>query len=141
MSGTTRAYTGAPFTLKLANYSLDSGETIRPDRIANGNLPSPWPDAWYDRTAFLSVPPGSYRFGNSGRNILDGPGTFTFDMSLSRRFKLGESQAFQFRAECFNLSNRANLSLPQTQIDVLNAGVISLAKAPRIFQLGLRLEF
>jgi len=141
LAGTSRAYTGPPFTLKLANYSLDSGEAIRPDRIANGALENPTPDAWYDRSAFVAVPPGSYRFGSSGRNVLDGPGFFTFDSSLSRRFRTTETTAVQLRAEVFNLSNRANFSLPQTQVDVLNSAVISQAKAPRIYQLGLRLEF
>jgi hypothetical protein len=141
ISGTTTAYTGPPFTPRLANYDVTLGQAARPDRIAKGTLDNPSPDAWFDRTAFPVVPSGSYRFGNSGRNILDGPGTFVLNASLSRRFRFGETKALQFRWESFNLTNHTNLSLPQNQVDVLNGGTISQAKAPRVFQLGLRFEF
>lgn len=141
MAGVTRAYTGQPFTVKLANYSLDLGEAIRPDRVAKGTLPTPSVDAWFDRAAFPAVPRGSYRFGNAGRNILDGPGLFILDLSLSRRFKFAESKALQARLESFNLPNRANFSLPETRVDVRNGGTISATRAARVFQLGLRLEF
>lgn len=141
LAGTTRAYTGAPFTPKVANASLDLGDAVRPDRIANGRLDNPGPDQWFDRNAFPVVPRGSYRFGSSGRNILDGPGLFNLDASLSRRFRFTDTQAFQFRWETFNVSNRTNFNLPTTQVDVLNGGVISQSRAARVFQLGLRYEF
>lgn len=141
IAGTTRAYTGSPFTPKVANYSLDLGDAVRPDRIATGTLANPSPDAWFDRAAFPLVPRGAYRFGNSGRNILDGPGTFNIDASLSRRFRLDESRALQFRWETFNVINHTNFSLPETKVDVLNGATISQAKGARVFQLGLRFEF
>ena len=141
LSGTTRAYTGAPFTPKVANYSLDLGDAVRPDRIAKGQLEASSADMWFDRSAFPVVPRGSFRFGGSGRNILDGPGTFTLDTSLSRRFAIDESRAFQLRLETFNLTNHTNLNLPETKVDVLNGGVITRAKTSRVFQLGLRFEF
>lgn len=141
LSGATRAYTGQPFTVKVGNYSLDLGEAVRPDRIATGTLPNPSVDAWFDRSAFPPVPRGSYRFGSAGRNILDGPGTFLLDASLSRRFRFGESKAFQFRWESFNLPNHTNLSMPETKVDVLNGATISKARGARVFQLGLRMEF
>jgi hypothetical protein len=141
LAGTTRAYTGQPFTVKLANYSLDLGEAIRPDRIAKGTSAAPDVDVWFDRAAFPAVPRGSYRFGNAGRNILDGPGTFLLDASLSRRFRLRESNVLQVRGEVFNVPNHTILSLPETRVDVRNGGTISRARAARVFQLGLRMEF
>jgi hypothetical protein len=98
-------------------------------------------DAWFDRSAFPVVPRGSYRFGSSGRNVVDGPGFFTFDMSLSRRFAVTEHTAFQFRWETFNLSNRANFNMPLTQVDVRGGATINTAKGARVHQVGLRLEF
>jgi hypothetical protein len=141
LSGTTRAYTGQPFTPKVANYSLDLGDAVRPDRTGKGTLEVPGVDAWFDRLAFPVVPRGSYRFGSSGRNVLDGPGTFLLDTSLSRRFTLAERKVLQFRWEAFNLPNRTNFSLPETRVDILNGATISKTKSARVFQLGLRLEF
>jgi hypothetical protein len=47
-------------------------------------------------------PPGAPR--NSGL----GPNYATFDLRLSKRFKLGESSGLRFTAEGFNLANRTN---------------------------------
>jgi outer membrane receptor protein involved in Fe transport len=140
-SGTTTAYTGPPFTPKVANYSEILGGAARPDRIGNGALPNPSPDQWFDRTVFPTVPVGSFRFGNSGRNILDGPGTFSLNAGLSRRFRFTESKALQMRLESFNLTNRTNFGLPQTDVDVLNGATISTARNPRQLQIGARFEF
>jgi hypothetical protein len=141
ISGTSTIYTGPPFTPKVANYSYDNGEASRPDRIAKGALPNPSVDQWFDRTAFPVVPLAAYRFGTSGRNILDGPGAINLNTSLSRRFKLAESQTFQVRMESFNLPNHTIFNLPENRVDILSGGAISRAKSGRVFQVGLRLEF
>jgi outer membrane receptor protein involved in Fe transport len=141
LSGTTTAYTGPPFTPKVANFDITTGGAGRPDRIAKGTLPNPSPDQWFDRTAFPVVPLGAFRYGDSGRNVLDGPGTFSLNTSLSRRFRFTETKAAQIRWEAFNITNHTSLGLPQTQVDVLNGATISSAKAPRQMQFALRLEF
>jgi hypothetical protein len=41
----------------------------------------------------------------------------------------------------FNVPNHTNLGLPETKVDVLNGATISKAKAARVNQIGLRLEF
>jgi hypothetical protein len=141
LSGTTTAYSGAPFTPKVANYDITTGGAARPNRIAKGTLPDPTPDQWFDRTDFPPVPLKAFQFGSSGRNILDGPGTFSLNAGLSRRFRFSETKALQFRWENFNVTNHTNFGLPQTNVDVLNGATISSAKSPRLMQLGLRLEF
>ena len=141
ISGTMTAYTGLPFNPQVANFDITTGGASRPDRIASGKLDNPTPDRWYDRTAFPVVPTGAFRYGNSGRNVIDGPGTFVLNTSLSRRFRFTETRALQFRAEGFNLTNRANFGLPNPQVDVLSGGTVTTAKSPRQMQLGLRLEF
>ena len=141
LSGTTTAYTGPPFTPKVANYDITTGGAARPNRIASGILADPTPDQWFNRSAFPTVPVGAFQFGTSGRNILDGPGSFSLNAGLSRRFRFTETKALQFRCEAFNLTNRTSFGLPQTNVDVLNGATISTAKAPRQMQMGLRLEF
>jgi len=125
----------------VANYDITTGGAARPDRIAKGTLANPTPDQWFDRTAFPAVPIGAFHFGSSGRNILDGPGTFSLNAGLSRRFRFSETRALQFRCEAFNMTNHTNLDLPQTNVDVLNGATISSAKNPRQMQIALRLEF
>jgi hypothetical protein len=139
-AGTGTIYTGVPFTPKVANFSYTNGEASRPDRIAKGTVPAPNIDQWFDRTAFPVVPLASYRFGSSGRNILDGPGTMNVNVSLSRRIRFGETRALQYRLESFNLPNHPNFNLPENRVDIISGGSISRAKGNRVLQMGLRLE-
>ncbi len=141
LSGTSTIYSGPPFTPRVANYNYTNGEASRPDRIASGEVADPSPDLWFDRTVFPVVPTGAYRFGNSGRNILDGPGTMIINTSISRRIRVDETRAFQFRLEAFNIPNHPNFSLPENNVDVSTGGTINRAKNSRNLQIGLRLEF
>jgi hypothetical protein len=130
-----------PFTVRVSNVNLEQGEANRPDRIANGRLETRSADRWFDLTAFSPVPLNSYRFGNSGRNILDGPGMFDLSLSLNKRFRIAESHSVQFRWEAFNAINRTNLMLPENIVNSPNVGTIIQANPARILQLGLRYQF
>jgi hypothetical protein len=55
--------------------------------------------------------------GNSGRNVLVGPGTANLDFSLFKNNpirRISENFNVQFRAEFFNILNRANFAVPIT---------------------------
>ncbi len=141
LAGTSTIYSGQPFTPRVATVNFANGEATRPDRIAKGTVENPTVDRWFDRSAFVVVPTGSYRFGNSGRNILDGPGAIIINTSLSRRFRFGEKRSFQYRLEAFNLPNHPNFNLPENNVDIATAGTIRRAKNSRNLQMSLRLEF
>jgi outer membrane receptor protein involved in Fe transport len=141
ISATSTIYTGPPFTPKLGTFDYTNGGASRPDRLGKGTLSSPTVDQWFDRTMFPPVPLASYRFGSSGRNILDGPGTVSLNAGLSRRFRFGESRAVQFRLESQNLPNHPNFNLPENRVDIISGGTITRAKNNRMLTLGLRLEF
>jgi hypothetical protein len=85
--------------------------------------------------------------GQSGsRNMLRGPGFASWDMSLSKRWKLPiEGHSLQFRGEVFNVPNlkRFNVqsnppSLTQTQSFGDYTGLLT---QPRVMQFALRYEF
>lgn len=50
--------------------------------------------------------------GNVGRNALRGPRQFNTDLSISRRFRFGETSDLVIRAEFFNLFNTVNFANP-----------------------------
>lgn len=141
LTGNCRAYTGQPFTALWSDADLDQGESDRPDRIASGKLPNPTADRWFDITAFVPVPLGAFRFGNSGRNILDAPGFIALNAGLMRTFRLVEKHRLQFRMEAFNVTNHPNLKLPEKYVNRPAAGVIRSAGSPRNMQVALRYEF
>jgi hypothetical protein len=93
-------------------------------------------------TAFAAVPSGT--FGNSGRNILRGPGWQSGDLSLQRRLRLsGERVGATLRWDVFNVFNHTNLGLPDANISntATRATITQLSGDPRIMQFALRLDF
>jgi hypothetical protein len=134
-------YTGQPFTPRTSNVDLNLGEANRPDRIAKGRLKDRTPDRWFDLAAFPVVPRGSYRMGNSGRNILDGPGMIALNVSLMKKFRIREKDFVQFRGEAFNLTNHPNFHQPNNNVNAINGAVITQADPARLFQFGLRYQF
>ncbi len=111
------------------------------------------PNLYFDPCAFTLQAPGF--LGTSGRNILRGPGFANVDLSLAKNFgikQLGESAGLEFRAEVFNILNRANFGEPNRTVfsgtgasagTVLsNAGVITGTVNPsRQVQFALKLLF
>jgi hypothetical protein len=127
--------TGAPFTPVMVSSLLNSGNTVQwPNRIGSGNLDNPTIGAWFNTADFVS--PGNYVFGNSGRNILFGPGTKQFDFSAFKDFAFNESgsRRLQFRAEAFNVLNTPQFNNPNAQIGNPAAGTITGAGAPLLYQ-------
>ena len=126
----------------LSFDTTNSGTTARPNRTLNGALPSSerGPQDWFDQAAFPT--PASYVFGDSGRNILNGPGFHNIDLGLSRYISLTERWNLEFRAEAFNLFNTPELGLPNATLGVATTGVISSVINPqRELQLALRIAF
>jgi hypothetical protein len=142
VTGIFSAQTGLPFTPVLSFDTTNTGTTARPDRIGSGALPSSerGPQSWFDQSAFVS--PTAYTFGNSGRNILAGPGFHNIDLGLARFVTLTERWNLEFRAEAFNLLNTPQFGLPNTTLGVATTGVISSVINPqREIQLALRIAF
>ena len=140
-AGTGRIYSGAPFTPQLTNVNLNLGEANRPNRIGKGTVANPDAAAWFDVSAFPPLPDGSFAFGNSGRNILDGPGRVELNLTTSRHFAVTDRSQVQFRWELFNILNHANFGLPVNAINASNAGTIVTADNGRLMQFGLKYLF
>jgi carboxypeptidase family protein/TonB-dependent receptor-like protein len=139
------AQTGLPFTPVLQTSVSNAGDS-RPNRLRKGTLPDPDPARWFD-TSFGTpgaawVTPETYTFGNSGRNVLRGPGRVNLDISLVKEIPLTERIRLQFRAELFNAFNTPQFGLPSALIGALGAGSITETSGnSRQAQLALRLSF
>ncbi|HMD83656.1 MAG TPA: carboxypeptidase regulatory-like domain-containing protein [Terriglobia bacterium] len=149
LSGVTSFQSGFPFTVTSADYSNTGSATPRPQRTCSGEGAKTL-SAWFATNCFTSAPlqadnaanPPLFLFGNSGRNILSGPGLNDFDFLAMKRFKLGERFTFEFRAEMYNLFNTPNYAYPHTNVDSNAFGVISSTNGPaRDIQFGLKLSF
>ncbi|QEE29603.1 hypothetical protein FTW19_17365 [Terriglobus albidus] len=56
--------------------------------------------------------------------------------SLSREFRITESQKLQFRWETFNVPNKANFNNPTSALSSAQFGYITTAADPRIMQFS-----
>jgi hypothetical protein len=118
---------------------LGFGNNDRPNVIANPTLDNPTADRWFNTAAFAVPTRGT--FGNAGRNILDGPGLQTFNLSLVKNTVFSDRYTLQFRSEFFNAFDRANFGLPDNFVGNPAFGRILSAGDPRRIQLGLKLLF
>jgi hypothetical protein len=81
---------------------------------------------YFDPSAFAPVPGNQIRFGNTGRNIVRGPGLFNLDASMFRNFKVTERVNLQIRAEMFGATNTPHYNNPGTDVTVPSTfGVIT----------------
>jgi len=126
--------------------------TDRPNLTGTGFYPTrQTPQGWMNASAFTAPP--NFTFGDAGRNTLRGPALGSWDFSLLRSFRLGESTNLEFRAEMFNILNRPNFDIPQRDLASASFGQIfntlqpqaGLASGgpgePRELQLALRLRW
>jgi hypothetical protein len=130
------------------NNATVQADTDRPNVAGRTFYPGKQtPQQWVLPSAFST--PSAFTFGNAGRNILRGPGLGSCDFSVLRNLRLRESAKLQFRAEIFNIFNRANFDIPQRVVNAPSFGqifntvqpVAGLASGgpgePRELQLGL----
>ncbi len=142
--------TGFPFTPQLSYNPSNNGDTRNPVRPFvnpnfHGRVILGSPQQWFNPAALLAPPNGSGFPGNLGRDTLIGPGLGEWDLGLLKTTHLHERLAIQFRAELFNLLNRANFNAPNaitfTPTGVSpTAGVItSTTTSSRQTQLAVKL--
>ncbi|HEX8713921.1 MAG TPA: carboxypeptidase regulatory-like domain-containing protein [Terracidiphilus sp.] len=108
---------GFPFTPELSYNPSNNGDSKNPVRpFANpdfhGSAIVGKPSEWFNPAAFLAPPPNSGFYGNLRRDKLSGPGLATWDLSMLKDTTLHDRLSLQFRAELFNLLNRANFNTP-----------------------------
>ena len=76
--------------------------------------------------------PGANRWGNLGRNSLIGPGVSNLDFSIFKNNPvkhISENFNAQFRAEFFNILNRANFASPTQNLAVFDQGGLPVSSA------------
>jgi hypothetical protein len=147
-NGILTFHTGRPFTVALLPEIDNSGtgrSTLgflgndRPNVAGNAALNGRTPEQWFNTTAFVFPPRGT--FGNAGRNILEGPGYHNVNASLVKNTSLSERVNLQLRAEFFNLFNHPNFNLPDNFLGSPTFGRILSAQSPRHVQFGVKLLF
>lgn len=159
LSGVAVAQSGSALTIALANatnvfgISEDraqlSGMCGKNELLTNGSLETRL-NNYFNKSCFATPPiigaDGiGTAFGNSGTGIVDGPGEFNVDLSMSKLFALRwprDGDTLEFRAEFFNAFNHPQFANPDGNFSSPTFGVItSTAVNARVGQLGLKFSF
>jgi len=139
LAGIIAVGSGQPYSVTFTS-STQGWPSSRADIVGDPSTGNATIIRWFNPSAFAV--PAPFNYGNSARNMLFGPGIFSWDASLFKDARLSEKVSLQFRAEFFNLPNHANFGLPASNISVpATVGRISSAGAARDIQFGLRLAF
>jgi hypothetical protein len=117
ISSIVTAASGFPLTPQLSYNPSNSGDTRNPVRPFlnpdfKGSVILGKPGQWFNPAAFIAPPSTSGFFGNIGRDTYIGPGLATWDFSVLKDTAIRERLSVQFRAEIFNILNRANFNTP-----------------------------
>lgn len=144
------------------DYNLDGGGAIfsgyydRPNAPAPGKVPSSFSQGHFltglfDPNAFPTPAPG--KDGTLGRFTYRGPHQINADLALARRFSVLERAQMQLRLEAFNVINKVNLYLPNSDLSLaLNStngtysttsifGKSTRAFDPRTLQASVKFSF
>ncbi len=161
IAGIFNARSGNPLTVFVQNnrsrsqWSPSSSPTAGVDRpnfapgYTHESAVTGGPDHYFDANAFVLQPAGF--LGNEGRGSLVGPNLRELDLSLVKNTRIRERINVQFRAEGFNVLNRANFGPPNLIAFAGSADnekpfstfgkVRATVTSSRQIQLGLRLSF
>ncbi len=142
---------GFPFSVLCNdNFGLLLSFTQRCNQVGDpGNEHSV--NRWFNTAAF--VQPLAGQFGNSGRDIIRGPGINNWDVGIGKDFKFTERTAFQFRVEAFNVFNHHQYGYDPFTSTGIGApvdnnpndgsayGTVIAARPGRIIQFGGKIVF
>ena len=151
LGGIATLMSGSPFTVFDSNDVAAEGSapeitgfsSQRPNLVGNPNSGPRKVGGWLNPGAFQRLDPvaNAGQFGTEGRNVNIGPGYAEWDFATLKNFKVTESKQFQFRAELFNVLNRTNFRLPDSDISSPTFNHILAAQAPRQVQFALKFMY
>jgi hypothetical protein len=130
-----------PIYLAATNGSGVSGN-LRPDRTSTSIYAAP-ADRFLNAAAYTSPQPGQW--GNAGRDSITGPGSLTFNASLSRTFRVAKTYNLDIRGDATNLLNHPVYTNYNTTIDPSLVspifGLPASTNPMRSLQITARLRF
>jgi trimeric autotransporter adhesin len=150
ISGTFQFATGGwlspSYSASTLSTACGTGGVFRPNLTgvsptAGGGSLHQWfnPAAYVAPTVNTQFPCGS--FGNAPRNSIEGPGTVSNNMALSRTIGMGETRTMEIRATINNVFNTVQYSGVGTTVNLPTFGEVTSVGGMRSFQFMARFRF
>lgn len=148
ISGIYQAQTGYPFSVFMNGIDRQGTGLSARASYANGtSYASNLTDAnsrvytGPDRALFASTVPLDGNQGTVGRGAFRGPKFANMDFSVIKRIPITERMRFTLRADFFNLFNKVNLGIPNSDVTQSTFGLSTTAAPARIIQFAGRFDF
>lgn len=135
-SGSFTIGSGMYLTPSVLGASVDINRGVSGSLRANVvagqpmGLANPTTTQWFNTAAFCTPgtnctnPAGSI-YGDAGRNIIEGPAQFTFNMSLNRTITIKETRALELRIQANNVFNTAYFSGINSVVNSITFGQVT----------------
>jgi hypothetical protein len=129
-----------PFASVNFNSTLTGWPSGRANIVGNPTLSNQTQYQWFNAAAFAV--PSAYTFGNSASNLIQTPGTHSWDTGIFKQTPLTERLHLEIRMEAFDVLNHGDLGNLATNISLpTQVGISSTRVNSRVLQFGARLSF
>jgi hypothetical protein len=148
------AFAAAPASIQSACLSAAQAPYAGNAQLQQLAVASLANNACYIQNGGVLTPPAYGTLGNAGRNTFRGQPYYNVDLSISKIWHMKERYSAQFRAEFFNLFNRADFAAPSIDPSAGVSGGFGYGTStpdstnavlgsggPRHIQFGLKLMF
>jgi hypothetical protein len=130
---------GRPYNIINSGNPANTGTfnvVSRPNVVGDSRDVTRTLDQDFNTAAFVATPP--FTLGTAGRNILRQRGSFNWDFSAHKEFRVRERVRLQFRFEAFHATNTPRFGQAGATLGTATFGKITSADTPRNLQLGMK---
>jgi hypothetical protein len=144
LSGTFNFASGQPLTpayeAAIEDVARGSAGSLRPDRVPGSSLTAGGGSIrnWFNRSAFTAP---AATFGTASRYSIPGPGTVSFNASLSKSVRFGDFRNLELRATASNVFNTVQYSGVDSTLGSASYGQVTSAASMRSFTFLGRYRF
>jgi hypothetical protein len=151
-SGDFTIGSGLYFTPRVLGGGLDIGRGVSGSLRANAvvgqsiSISDPTTLKWFNTAAFcapsaLCVNPNGSVFGDAGRNVIEGPGQVSMNMSLNKTITIKESRALDLRISANNVLNTVHFTSINTVVNSFTYGEVTGTSGMRRVTMTARFRF
>ena len=135
---------GTPLTARVLSSAADALRGTTGTLRANYNgdpiqLSNPTIDQFFNTSAFSIPAPG--QFGNSGRNLIIGPGSRLLNAQFARDVRMGSNRTVTLQLNATNLLNMVNYATVDSAVNSPTFGEILSVRPMRSMQFTMRFRF
>jgi hypothetical protein len=151
-SGDFTVGSGLYFTPRVLGGGLDIGRgvsgSLRANTVAGQSVSVSNPSTleWFNTAAFCApsatcLNPAGSGFGDAGRNIIEGPGQVSMNMTLNKTIQIKESRSLDLRVSANNVFNIVRFTALNTTVNSFTFGEITGTGSMRRVTMQARFRF